>query len=473
MRVIRDDQGPFVIINTALITALTPNEFIVYAQIKKRAGNDGECWESLEHMAQEVGMGKTTLRLALKGIARKNLVRKERQPGKTDLYSLTAPSEWRLEKLVDPDGSRLPTPLGIRVGVARNPTTEPARIPSTNKIPLELDPINTQEAHAKPELLPTDLDLSIARTTAMSIFLDPEPKAFGFQISEPDPNSSAVSTRVCETAEQPAEQVEARKLESFPWPEETIDSSSAGSTLPDTTPQPPSSPPAAQPNKLAAMLDRFRANSRDGGELPQGPVLDPQALISLQVERYAPAMEDPDRDRPSVSLKATEAPLDIFIAPLDAELDLSALLDIVGLVGDPLPGRAPAILVERLWDTYRQWRPNGWAEPAKIDESRVLRMAVDELWRQLASKAKTTAENACYMELMLRNALLYLYSKPWFSGPDFQNKHLTYLLTAKFGKPAPIETYSEQWRSINSSDQNKAKNTLRRLLEARDNAINN
>ena len=145
MRTIRDEQGPFVIINTALIAALTPNEFIVYAQSQKRAGNDGECWESLEHMAQEVGMGKTTLRLALKGIARKNLVRKERQPGKTDLYSLTAPSEWRLEKLVDPDGSRLPNPLGFRAGVARNPTTEPARIPSTNKIPLELDPLTREE----------------------------------------------------------------------------------------------------------------------------------------------------------------------------------------------------------------------------------------------------------------------------------------------------------------------------------------
>jgi len=97
-RTIKDrSASPFVQIDIRLITALTNAEFKIYAQIKRRAGHDGECWQSLEHMAKETGNSTGTLKRALKALFAKGLIEKTKRPGGTDLYELTPPSQWKLD----------------------------------------------------------------------------------------------------------------------------------------------------------------------------------------------------------------------------------------------------------------------------------------------------------------------------------------------------------------------------------------
>lgn len=98
-RTIKDrSAAPFVQLDIRLITALTNAEFKIYAQIKRRAGQDGECWQSLDHMAKETGNSTGTLKRALKALFAKGLIEKTKRPGGTDLYELTPPSQWKLDQ---------------------------------------------------------------------------------------------------------------------------------------------------------------------------------------------------------------------------------------------------------------------------------------------------------------------------------------------------------------------------------------
>ena len=134
-------QRPFVQIDAELISSLNPFEFITYAQIKRRAGGSGECWESIDHMAAETSMSRTTLKKAIKVLIAKNLLMKEARRGGTDTYNLTPPEEWRLgEKRIEqclPEHGRVATEHG------RVATTEHGRHATTNKIPFKIDPSNT------------------------------------------------------------------------------------------------------------------------------------------------------------------------------------------------------------------------------------------------------------------------------------------------------------------------------------------
>jgi hypothetical protein len=134
-------------IDAELISALTPIEFIIYAQIKLRAGGDGQCWESLQHMAEETSTSTGSLKRSIKGLLAKNLIKKEKRAGNTDLYSMTPPEEWILPrkiKQVDPcsvDHGDL--------GGGSLRSTEHGSQRSTNKIPFKLDPlIKDQDARA-------------------------------------------------------------------------------------------------------------------------------------------------------------------------------------------------------------------------------------------------------------------------------------------------------------------------------------
>jgi DNA-binding MarR family transcriptional regulator len=137
-RVVKDEsQRPFVMIDAELIKALTPLEFITYAQIKRKAWKNDECWQSIAHMAEETSMSTGSLKRSLKSLLRQNLIAREKQPGKTDVYTLTPPSQWRLSRVDHRD-----------LGGGSQGSTEHRSQRSTNNIPLELDPIKKKEGRA-------------------------------------------------------------------------------------------------------------------------------------------------------------------------------------------------------------------------------------------------------------------------------------------------------------------------------------
>ena len=140
-------QRPFVMIDAELISALTPIEFIIYAQIKLRAGGDGQCWESLQHMAEETSTSTGSLKRSIKGLLAKNLIKKEKRAGNTDLYSMTPPEEWILPRKIKQVDPCSVDHMDLGGGSLRS--TEHGSQGSTNKIPLKLDPIKNQDAHAR------------------------------------------------------------------------------------------------------------------------------------------------------------------------------------------------------------------------------------------------------------------------------------------------------------------------------------
>jgi hypothetical protein len=283
--------------------------------------------------------------------------------------------------------------------------------------------------------------INTALCVGTSVFLEEkQDRQFGFRVDEEQPKESII-----------------------PLNSNLVDSNSAESiAFPETSPipKPPSLPAAGPPDsanggKFTSLLDRFKSN-KSAKPKPSATDEDIElsrkhaaAMAAVQSERYKDEwMDDPDKDIPGVSKMDKEAPLDIFVASLADELDRDTLLAIIGPVNEPMPGQAPHILVERIWDTYRQWRPNAWQEPAPIEKSRILRMAIGSLWRKIADPSKSTAENVADIELRFRSALLYLHAHPWYSSPEFGNQHLGYLLTLNRSGISPFEKYAECWETV-------------------------
>jgi hypothetical protein len=132
-------QRPFVMFDAALLGWLQPLELVTYLQIKRRAGLNGDCWESITHMAEETAMSPSSIKRSIRSLLQKNLIAKTKRKGGTDLYVMTPPEEWRFEKLVEQiteHGSVRPEHGSVR-------PTEHGSVRPTNKIPIKLDPPNT------------------------------------------------------------------------------------------------------------------------------------------------------------------------------------------------------------------------------------------------------------------------------------------------------------------------------------------
>jgi predicted transcriptional regulator len=149
---------PFVQVDIRLITALTNAEFKIYAQIKRRAGEDGECWSSLENMAKETGNSVSTLQRSLKTLKRLGLIAKIRRPGETDVYELTPPEKWNLPSHFDrtnPGQNDLSVRSKRPEGFGHFDRTNPGQNDLLNRSlidldPNEVDPRNNLNAAFKP-----------------------------------------------------------------------------------------------------------------------------------------------------------------------------------------------------------------------------------------------------------------------------------------------------------------------------------
>jgi DNA-binding transcriptional ArsR family regulator len=159
-RTVKDKSTPpFVQIDVRLITALTNAEFKIYAQIKRRAGEDGECWSSLENMAKETKNSVSTLQRSLKTLKKMGLIAKIRRPGETDVYELTPPEKWHLSSQNDrPNIGQ--NDLGVRSkrpeGFGQNDRPNIGQNDLLNRSLIELDPIELDPQKNKRDLvLPT------------------------------------------------------------------------------------------------------------------------------------------------------------------------------------------------------------------------------------------------------------------------------------------------------------------------------
>jgi hypothetical protein len=214
-RVIKDKSiPPFVQIDIRLITALTNAEFKIYAQIKRRAGEDGECWQSLEHMASETGNSVSTLQRSLKTLKRLGLIAKTRRPGGTDVYELTPPEKWHLLSQNDrPNIGQ--NDLGVRSkrpeGFGQNDRPNIGQNDRLNRSPIEIDPIEldplTYNAHEQSQNPESVCD----KKNALDPWQDPElPK------TRPTPISQATVNQTPTTSSAALDQGSApRERESF------------------------------------------------------------------------------------------------------------------------------------------------------------------------------------------------------------------------------------------------------------------
>lgn len=81
---------------------LSAAEFRMYGHLARRAGQ-GVAWPAIASMAEVCRLHATTVRRVLRSLTEQHLITRESRPGDTDLYRLTAPSQWQPRTVVSPD----------------------------------------------------------------------------------------------------------------------------------------------------------------------------------------------------------------------------------------------------------------------------------------------------------------------------------------------------------------------------------
>ena len=128
-----ESVAPFIQIDVRVWDALDLYETRVYGHIKRRAGENSHCWESLPRMAKHIGISRAKLITTIKTLIEKGLLRKEKgEIGGTDRYHLTPSKYWVLGKTTPVHQVDYPPST-------RNTTPRP---PGRHKgDPLEVDPV--------------------------------------------------------------------------------------------------------------------------------------------------------------------------------------------------------------------------------------------------------------------------------------------------------------------------------------------
>lgn len=88
---------------------LDPYQFRVYCRLARRAGAGGQCWESINNIADKCRMNRKTVMGAITFLLKYCLVRQTKRPGKSDVYQLTHHRHW-INPKVFPQGSSTSSP---------------------------------------------------------------------------------------------------------------------------------------------------------------------------------------------------------------------------------------------------------------------------------------------------------------------------------------------------------------------------
>ncbi len=70
-------------------------QFRVYCRIARRAGANGDCWESINNIAKKCNMDRKTVMQAISGLLSFGMLTKEKRPGNSDVYKLTSSRFWK------------------------------------------------------------------------------------------------------------------------------------------------------------------------------------------------------------------------------------------------------------------------------------------------------------------------------------------------------------------------------------------
>jgi hypothetical protein len=190
-------QRPFVLIDAELSSLLTSNDLHVYIHVKRRAGGNGECWESIDHMAAEVSMSRNTLKKSIRSLLAKNLISKEVRKGCTDVYTLTPPETWKFDhpqkKISEVSDGQILTGGESNFGRGGGQILTPNKISLTRS--KEKDPIKTRsnthasnaDTQARDES--ADADVRVLDCDLVDFFSKPEPEQSTPLVQPPLSNS--------------------------------------------------------------------------------------------------------------------------------------------------------------------------------------------------------------------------------------------------------------------------------------------
>ena len=103
---------------------LSPYEFRVYIHVVRRAGRAGQCWESVQNIADHCNIGNGTTKRALKTLVTKKLLTKNFRDGQTAVYTVNDKTKWESNL-----GQKQPGPETTPVisGPGGRPETTPVR----------------------------------------------------------------------------------------------------------------------------------------------------------------------------------------------------------------------------------------------------------------------------------------------------------------------------------------------------------
>ncbi|MBT9316261.1 helix-turn-helix domain-containing protein [Leptothoe spongobia] len=157
---------PFIWLNLALDDAgLNPYEFRIYVHVVRRAGKNGECFETVANMAANCNMSTGSAKRALKGLIDKQMLARESRSGTTSIYRIEDIEQWATEG----DGQNRSTPLpgsegsrggsegsrggseGSRGGSETTHKEDPFKQIPLNKSPEENSPLTPQRGNGVSE----------------------------------------------------------------------------------------------------------------------------------------------------------------------------------------------------------------------------------------------------------------------------------------------------------------------------------
>lgn len=157
---LRQDRSEFnvVFVHSALDDlGLSPAQFRVYCHLARRAntgsGIEGRAWPAVPEMARCCRLHEDTVRTALRWLAAHRLLTRERRPGATSVYRLTAASHW-----LRPDPSESDTPPSVSGDTPPNPMGDhPSEKEGDEGYPIEGDPLK-EPTHPVTTFVPPSLE---------------------------------------------------------------------------------------------------------------------------------------------------------------------------------------------------------------------------------------------------------------------------------------------------------------------------
>jgi hypothetical protein len=161
-----NDQSfnPFIQIDVRVWDSLDLYETRLYGHIKRRAGQNSSCWESLENMAAHTGIGRSKLITTIQSLVDRGFLKKKKsEVGRTDTYLLTPSKYWVLK----PNPSTKRTKPVHETNTYPSTKRTPTRPRNEHKVdpcevdPCEVDPITHTDPDCvcenfEPEILPPD-----------------------------------------------------------------------------------------------------------------------------------------------------------------------------------------------------------------------------------------------------------------------------------------------------------------------------